>query len=458
MDEEYDVVVLGTGLVECILSSLLSMEGKKVLHIDRNDYYGGDCASLNLTQLYKKFRPGFTTPDSLGRDRDYNVDLVPKFLMASGELARILAYTDVTRYLEFRQVAGSYVYRDGKIYKVPSTEMEALTSSLFGLWEKKKAMNFFHFMQAYRQDDPKTHQGGLDLKKVTMAQVYKYFDLNQGIQDFVGHAMALHLDDTYSTEQTAWESYENIVLYMQSMNRFGKSPYIYPMYGLGELPQGFARLSAIYGGTYMLDKPFDGLVMSDTEQGVVAGVRSGSEVARCKAVIGDPSYFPDRVRAIGKVIRAICILKSPIPNTSQADSTQIIIPQRQIGRKYDIYIACVSHSHNICPDGHYIAFVSTIMESQAQGMSNPEREILPALSLLGPIVEKFIMVSDLTVPIDDGTQSKIYLSRSYDASSHFETVYQDVMDIYKRVTGKDLVVQKRLTQEEEERLQHQEQK
>lgn len=32
------------------MSGLLSVEGKKVLHMDRNDYYGGDSASLNLTQ------------------------------------------------------------------------------------------------------------------------------------------------------------------------------------------------------------------------------------------------------------------------------------------------------------------------------------------------------------------------------------------------------------------------
>ena len=69
MDEEYDVgriqglalqdgidglsqvIVLGTGLTECILSGLLSVEGKKVLHMDRNDYYGGESASLNLTQV-----------------------------------------------------------------------------------------------------------------------------------------------------------------------------------------------------------------------------------------------------------------------------------------------------------------------------------------------------------------------------------------------------------------------
>lgn len=41
----------GTGLTECILSGLLSVDGQKVLHMDRNDYYGGESASLNLTQV-----------------------------------------------------------------------------------------------------------------------------------------------------------------------------------------------------------------------------------------------------------------------------------------------------------------------------------------------------------------------------------------------------------------------
>jgi Rab GDP dissociation inhibitor len=51
MDEEYDAIVLGTGLKECILSGLLSVEGYKVLHMDRNNYYGGESASLNLNQV-----------------------------------------------------------------------------------------------------------------------------------------------------------------------------------------------------------------------------------------------------------------------------------------------------------------------------------------------------------------------------------------------------------------------
>ena len=60
-DGEYDAVVLGTGLKECILAGVLSHERKKVLQIDRNNYYGGACASLPLDDVFKKFR--FTRPE-----------------------------------------------------------------------------------------------------------------------------------------------------------------------------------------------------------------------------------------------------------------------------------------------------------------------------------------------------------------------------------------------------------
>merc|ERR1712159_608262 len=109
MDEEYDVIVLGTGLKECILSGLLSVSGKKVLHMDKNDYYGGESASLNLKQLYENKKAG-EPKAALGNSRDYNVDLIPKFIMANGILTKLLVHTKVTRYMEFKVIDGSFVY------------------------------------------------------------------------------------------------------------------------------------------------------------------------------------------------------------------------------------------------------------------------------------------------------------------------------------------------------------
>jgi len=46
--------------------------------MDRNDYYGGESSSLNLTQLWKRFRGSDTPEENLGASREYNVDMIPK--------------------------------------------------------------------------------------------------------------------------------------------------------------------------------------------------------------------------------------------------------------------------------------------------------------------------------------------------------------------------------------------
>ncbi|KAL7663472.1 Rab GDP dissociation inhibitor [[Candida] zeylanoides] len=442
MDEDYDVIVLGTGLTECVLSGLLSVEGKKVLHIDRQNFYGGESASLNLSQLYAKFKPSAQKPDSLGgRDRDWCVDLIPKFLMSNGELTNILVHTNVTRYIEFKQIGGSYVYRNGRIAKVPSNEMEAIKSSLMGIFEKRRMKRFLEFIAKYDDDVPATHQG-LNLDTNTMNEVYNHFGLESGTKDFIGHAMALWANDDYLNE-VARPTYERIVLYVQSVAKYGKSPYIYPLYGLGELPQGFARLSAIYGGTYMLDTPIDEVLYNDNK---FAGVRTKEGTARAPVVIADPTYFPDRVKKSGqRVIRAMCIMDHPVANTNDLDSLQLIIPQNQVGRKSDIYIAVLSDQHMVVPKGYYLAIVSTIIETD-----QPHVELEPAFKLLGTRLDTLMGIAELYEPIEDGTSDGIFLSKSYDPTSHFESTTDDIKDIYFRVTGKPLVLKKRNDDEAEE--------
>jgi Rab GDP dissociation inhibitor len=44
-------------------------------------------------------------------------------------------------------------------------------------------------------------------------------------------------------------------------------------------------------------------------------------------------------------------------------------------------------------------------------------------------------------PVEDGTKDNIFISKSYDATSHFETTTDDVQDIYRRLAGEELVVE-----------------
>jgi len=427
MDEEYDVIILGTGLTECILSGVLSVQGKKVLHMDRNSYYGAEATSMTpLTELYKKFNKG-EAPESMGRGRDWNVDLVPKFLMADGKLVQMLIFTDVTRYLEFKVCEGSYVIQANKVHKVPANESEALSSGLMGMFEKRRFRKFLIFVNDFDEANPATFNG-FDPNSTPMSAVYTKFGLDANTQDFVGHAMALYRTDEY-LNQPCKETIKKVKLYATSLSKYGKSPYLYPLYGLGELPQGFARLSAIYGGTYMLHKPIESVEAVD---GAVH-VKSEGEVVKAKQVIGDPSYFPERCEKKGVIIRAICILNHPIPNTNNSASCQLIIPQKQVNRQHDIYVCSVSSAHNVSAKDKWLAFISTTAET-----TNHEAELQPAFNLIGPIEEKFIYAQDVYHPkADQDTADQIFVTKSYDATTHFETTCENIIDVYKQVTGKD---------------------
>ncbi|XP_015583547.1 guanosine nucleotide diphosphate dissociation inhibitor At5g09550 isoform X2 [Ricinus communis] len=398
--------------------------------MDRNDYYGGESTSLNLNQLWKRFRGDDKPPESLGASRDYNVDMIPKFMMANGALVRILIHTDVTKYLNFKAVDGSFVYNKGKIHKVPANDVEALKSPLMGLFEKRRARKFFIYVQDYDENDPKSHER-LDLNKVKARDVISKYGLDDNTVDFIGHALALYLDDNY-LDEPALDFVKRMKLYADSLARFqGGSPYIYPLYGLGELPQAFARLSAVYGGTYMLSKP-ECKVEFDVD-GKAYGVTSEGETAKCKKVVCDPSYLPNKVKTIGKVARAICIMSHPIPNTHDSHSVQVILPQKQLARKSDMYLFCCSYTHNVAPKGKYIAFVTTEAETD-----DPQTELKPGLDLLGPVDEMFFETYDRYEPTNQHDVDNCFISTSYDATTHFETTVQDVIAMYSKITGKTL--------------------
>lgn len=455
MDEDYDAIICGTGLKECILSGLLAQKGKKVLHLDRNSYYGAECASLNLTNLWEKFRPGQEPPAEFGHNRDWNIDMIPKFVMANGKLVKMLLKTTVDKYLEWKTVEGTYVYQyskggffssaGGKIFKVPGNDTEALKSSLMGLWEKKRCKNFFVYIQDIEYNNPKT-MDGIDIHKQPMKDVFKKFKLESNTIDFIGHAVALQISDDY-LDEPAIHTIEKVKLYIDSIGRYGEHPFLYPIYGLGGIPEGFSRFCAIHGGTYMLNTPIDEVLFGS--DGKVTGVKSGDQECKAPLVICDPSYVLNHTGTIHskkKVIRSICVLDHPVPNTKDATSCQIIIPQKQLERNSDIFINMVSSAHAVCSQGLYVAMVSTTVET-----SNPEDEIKPALELLGDILEQFTTISDLYEPVSDGTATNLYVTSSYDPTSHFESASNDVLGIYKKIFGEDydLTISSEETKEEE---------
>uniref|UniRef100_A0A8C9C9I7 Rab GDP dissociation inhibitor n=1 Tax=Phocoena sinus TaxID=42100 RepID=A0A8C9C9I7_PHOSS len=241
----------------------------------------------------------------------------------------------------------------------------------------------------------------------------KKSDLGQDVIGFTGHALALYRTDD-CLYQPCGETINRIKLYSESLARYGKSPYLHPLYS-----------------TYVLNKPIEEIIM---QNGKVIGVKSEGEIARCKKLTCDPIYsiIFDRKRKLGQVIRVIWILSHPIKNTNNASSCQIIIPQNEVNQKSDIYVCMIFSAHNVAAQGKYIAIASTTVETK-----EPEKEIRPALELLEPTEQKFVSISDFLVPKDLGTESQIFITRTYDATTHFEVTCDDIKGIYKRMMGSE---------------------
>jgi Rab GDP dissociation inhibitor len=212
----------------------------------------------------------------------------------------------------------------------------------------------------------------------------------------------------------------------------------------------------VHGGTYMLNHAMgdegpvfgEGKFEVQYEAGVATGIKVMDTVANASVVIGDPSYFPTLVKKQGAVVRCIAIVNAPLASTNlgsePAGSYQVIFPGSTIGRKNDLYLFCCSSPHKVAPAGKYIIFCSTIIEGPATGACEgiAQRELAAGLELISAAspAKMFYDMYDLMVPVEDGSQSKVYISESYDATSHFETTITDVLAMYERIVGEKLIL------------------
>ena len=129
-----------------------------------------------------------------------------------------------------------------------------------------------------------------------MKDIFSKYKLESNTIDFLGHAVALYVDDEYLDEPAA-PALENMALYLDSIGRYGDSPFLYPIYGLGGLPEAFSRLCAIHGGTYMLNTQVDEILFD--ESGKVSGIKSGDATATAPLDICDTSYAGKFIKPIG---------------------------------------------------------------------------------------------------------------------------------------------------------------
>lgn len=209
----------------------------------------------------------------LKEGRKFNIDLVSKLLYSQGSLIDLLIKSNVSRYAEFKNVTRILTFREGKVEQVPCSRADVFNNKELTMVEKRMLMKFLTFCLDYEQH-PDEYQ---DLKQCSFSEYLKTKNLTPSLQHFILHSIAM-LSESSCTTLDGLKATKN---FLQCLGRFGNTPFLFPLYGQGEIPQCFCRMSAVFGGIYCLRHKIQCLVV-DKDSG------------RCTAVI---DHFGQRINA-----------------------------------------------------------------------------------------------------------------------------------------------------------------
>lgn len=179
--ENFDLIVLGSGLGESLIASAAALGGKTVLLLDTQEWYGSQNATVpsaawQLPPSNAQAPEGPHLPDGLefvpigpgaqgGRDvqflrpregcGDYDftdclVDQTPKIIYQAEDVVDTLVKSKAHNYLEFSLVDACYTYSGERLVAVPSTRADIFRDRSLSLADKRALSSF---LQACLQPD-----------------------------------------------------------------------------------------------------------------------------------------------------------------------------------------------------------------------------------------------------------------------------------------------------------------
>lgn len=185
--------------------------------------------------------------------------------------------------------------------------------------------------------------------------------------------------------------------FLLSLGRFGNSPFLWPMYGSGELPQAFCRLCAVFGGVYYLDRPVDAFVVG-ADKSVAAVVTRGQRID-CKTVVMNSKLCPDALKGERRreetVARKICLLSESVMPSESGEQLSFLSLGPDVTRSENFVFAQeVSYAGAVSPKGIFCLHLTTVGDlSSRSALEN-------CLQVLVPDRSKLIWTADFDISSD----------------------------------------------------------
>ncbi|SPN99961.1 related to rab geranylgeranyl transferase component A [Cephalotrichum gorgonifer] len=416
-ESTWDVVIHGTGLQQSLLVLALSRSGKKILHVDPNEYYGGPDAALTLqdAESWLEAHSGSSTGPSLFRSaahskageqkeegrkglssgRAYSLSLSPQIIHARSTLLSHLVSSRAYRQLEFLAVGSFFIYRPGSesesapraasLTRIPATREAVFSNTEIAPRSKRSLMKFLKFVLDHdseanlplwtpRADDP--------LDEFLLSD----FKLDSDLRAYV---VTLTLSQT--GDISVRDGLAVLHRHLTSTGFFGPGfAALYPKWGGGsEVAQVACRAGAVGGAVYMLGTDIRSVARDDATgeleielttdvtvksrtlvRGDEAGEKPTEAVARLVAVVDPPLRSLFEVVVEGSPAPAVAVVAFP------AGSLE--------GGKYPVYVVAHSSDTGECPSGQSILYLSTTPSPTSKShLETALAALLPSISVSG---------------------------------------------------------------------------
>lgn len=313
----------------------------------------------DFTEQPKKNR--ITYSQIIKEGRRFNIDLVSKLLYSRGLLIDLLIKSNVSRYAEFKNITRILAFREGRVEQVPCSRADVFNSKQLTMVEKRMLMKFLTFCMEYEEhpDEYKAYE------EITFSEYLKTQKLTPNLQYFVLHSIAM-ISERASSTIDGLKATKN---FLCCLGRYGNTPFLFPLYGQGELPQCFCRMCAVFGGIYCLRHSVQCLVVDKESGKCKAIIDQFGQRIMSKHFLVEDSYFSENTCShvqYRQISRAVLITDRSVLQTDSDQQISILtVPAEEPGTSAVRVIELCS-STMTCMKGTYLVHLTCTSSETAR--------------------------------------------------------------------------------------------
>ncbi|XP_048191476.1 rab proteins geranylgeranyltransferase component A 1 isoform X2 [Perognathus longimembris pacificus] len=266
------------------------------------------------------------------------------------------------------RITYSQIIKEGRrfnidlVSKVPCSRADIFNSKQLTMVEKRMLMKFLTFCMEY-EEHPDEYKG---FEENTFSQYLKTQKLTPNLQYFVLHSIAMTSESNSSTID-GLKATKN---FLHCLGRYGNTPFLFPLYGQGELPQCFCRMCAVFGGIYCLRHSVQCLVVDKESRKCKAIIDQFGQRIISKHFIVEDSYFSESTCSqvqYRQISRAVLITDRSVLKTDSDQQISILtVPPAEQAGTSAIRVIELCSSTMTCMKGTYLVHLTCTSSKTAR--------------------------------------------------------------------------------------------